>query len=54
MLTYNNPNRVVGSNPTVGKHFSFCILSLSTRTWQVDWSHANEIKLDFNPKYKGV
>ena len=28
--------RVVGSSPTVGKDFSFCILSLSTRPWQVD------------------
>ena len=24
--------RVVGSSPTVGKNFSFCILSLSTRS----------------------
>ena len=28
--------RVVGSSPIVGKNFSFCILSLSTRSWQVD------------------
>ena len=26
----------VSSSPTVGKTFSFCILSLSTRSWQVD------------------
>ena len=30
----------VGSSPTVSKKFSFCILSLSTRSsWQVDWCH---------------
>ena len=28
--------RVVGSNSIVGKYFWFCILSLSTRIWQVD------------------
>ena len=28
--------KVVGSSPTVGKNFSFCILSLSTRFWKVD------------------
>ena len=44
---------VVGSSPTVGKNFSFCILWLSTRPWEVDWSHANEIKHDINPRYKG-
>ena len=38
--------RVVGSSPTVGKNFSFCILSIPTRSWQVDCSHANEIKHD--------
>ena len=27
--------RAVVSNPTVGKHFSFCILSLSKRTMQM-------------------
>ena len=27
---------VVGSSPIVGKNFSFCILLLSTRSWQVD------------------
>ena len=43
--------KVVGSSPTVGKHFSFCILSLSTRSWQVDWSHANEIKHGVHPMY---
>ena len=42
--------RVVGSSPTVSKTFSFCILSLSTRSWQVDWFHANEIKLDVHPR----
>ena len=30
--------KVVGSSPTVGKTFSFCILSLSTGSWKVDWS----------------
>ena len=43
--------RVVGSNPTVDKKFSFCILSLPTRSWQVDWPHANEIKHDVHPSY---
>ena len=42
---------VVGLNPTISKNFSFCILSLSTRTWQVNWSHKNEIKHDFHPRY---
>ena len=42
--------RVVGSNPIVGKTFSFCILSLSTRYLQVDWCHANEIKHDVHPR----
>ena len=46
--------RVVGFSPTVGKNFSFCILSLSTRSWQVDWSHANEIKHDVYPRYIGA
>ena len=41
-------------NPTVGKNFSFCILSLSTRTWQVDWTHTNEIKHDIHPRYIGA
>ena len=45
--------RVVGSNPTVDKNFSFCILPLLTRTWQVDWYHTNEIKHDVHPKYIG-
>ena len=34
--------KVVSSSPTVGKNFSFCILSLSTCSWQFDWSHLNE------------
>ena len=46
--------KVVGSNPTVGKNFSFCILSLPTRSWQVDWSIANEIKHDVQPRYLGA
>ena len=46
--------RVVGSNPTVGKNFSFCILSLPTRSWQVGWFHANEIKHDVHPRYEGA
>ena len=36
--------KVVGSSPTVVKNFSFCILSLSMRSLQDDWSHTNEIK----------
>ena len=43
--------RAVGSNPTVGKNFSFSILSLN---WQVDWFHTNEIKHDFHPRYIGA
>ena len=43
--------KVVGSSPSVGKHLSFCILSLSTRSWQVDWSHTYEIKHDVDPRY---
>ena len=43
--------KVVGSGSTVGKNFSFCILSLSTRSWQVDWSYTNEIKHKIHPKY---
>ena len=46
--------RVVGWSPSVGKHFSFCILSLSTRSWQVDWCNANEIKHDVHPRYIGA
>ena len=46
--------RVVGSSPTVGKNFSFCILSLSMRFWQVVWSHGNEIKHDVHPMYIGA
>ena len=39
---------VVGSSPTVVKNFSFCILSLSTRIWQVNWSYTNKIKHDIH------
>ena len=46
--------RVVGSGPTVGKNFSFGILSLSTRSWQVDWPNTNEIKHDVHPRYIGA
>ena len=46
--------RAVGSTPTVGKNSSFCILSLSTRTLHVDWSHTNEIKCDVHPRYIGA
>ena len=46
--------RAVGSNPTVGKNFLFCILSLSTRIWQVESSHTNEIKHDVHPRYIGA
>ena len=40
---------VVGSSPTVDK--KFCILSLPTRSWQVDWPHVNKIKHDVHPSY---
>ena len=43
--------KVVGLSPTVGKNFSFCILSLSMCSLQVDWSYTNEIKHDINPRY---
>ena len=46
--------RAVGSSPTVGQNFSFCILSLPMRSWEVDWSHANEIKHDVQPRYIGA
>ena len=46
--------RAVVSNHTVSKNFSFCILSLLTRTWQLDWSNTNEIKLDVHPRYIGA
>ena len=46
--------RVVGSSPTVDKKFSFYILSLSTRSWQVHWFHANEIKHDVHTMYIGA
>ena len=29
------------SNPTMGKHFLFSILSLSTHSWQIDWPNTN-------------
>ena len=50
-LTWNQ--RFVGSSPTVERKFSFCILSFPTRSWQVDWFHANEIKHDVHPRYIG-
>ena len=43
--------RVVGSNPTVNKKFFILYLSLPTRSWQVDWPDANEIKHDVHPSY---
>ena len=46
--------KVVGSSPTIVKNFSFCILSLSTRSWQVDRSHTNEIKHDIHPRHIGA
>ena len=39
--------RAVNSNPTVGKNFSFCNLSLSTRTWYVDWSTQMKLSMIF-------
>ena len=44
--------RVVSSSPTVCKKFSFCILLLSVRSWQVDWSLANVIKHGVHSRYK--
>ena len=47
----------VGLSPTVGKNcffFSFCILSPSTRFWQVDWSNTNEIRHDVYPRHIDV
>ena len=46
--------RVEGSSTTVDKEFSFCIVLLPTRSWQVDWSHANEIKHGVHPRYIGT
>ena len=43
--------RAVNSNPTVGRNFSFSILSISTRTWHLDWSRTNESKHDVHVKY---
>ena len=40
--------KVVGSSPTVGKNILFCILLLSTCSWQVDLAHTNEIN-DIHP-----
>ena len=40
--------RVVGSSPTVDKKFFILYFVAS---WQVDWSHANEIKHDVHPSY---
>ena len=42
---------VVGSNPTVGKTFSFCIFTLFVLSSQVDRSHTNEIKHVIHPRY---
>ena len=38
----------------MSKNFSFRILSLSMRFWQVDCSHTNEIKHDVDPRYIGA
>ena len=43
--------RDVGSNPVVSKNYLFCIMSLSSRTLQVDWSYTSEIKHDVHPRY---
>ena len=42
--------KVVGSSPTEGKNFSFCIYSLSTLSSQVDSTHTNEVKHDIRPR----
>ena len=42
--------KVVGSSLIVSKNFSFCILSLSRHSWQVDRSHTNKIKHDIHPR----
>ena len=38
------------TSPTMCKNFSFCILSLSMRSCQVDWAHTNEIKHNIHPR----
>ena len=40
--------------PLWARIFHFFILSLQQRSWQVDWSHANEIKHDVHPRYIGA
>ena len=42
--------KVVGLSSTMGKNISFCVFSLSVRSWQVNWSHTNEIKHDIHSK----
>ena len=39
--------KCVGSSPTVGKNFSGYILSLSTRSWQVDWSIRMKLSMTY-------
>ena len=54
-IEHRNKNpKVVGSSTTVGKNFSFCILSISNRAWQIDWSHTNGIKHDVHARYIGA
>ena len=43
--------RIVGSSPTVDKEFFILYFVASTRSWQVDWPYANEIKHDVHPSY---
>ena len=38
----------------MGKTFSFSVLSLSTRSWQVDWSNKNKINVDVDPRHIGA
>ena len=46
--------RVEGSSPTVDKEFFILYFVAPTRSWQVDWSHPNEIKHDVHPRYIGA
>ena len=42
--------KVVDSRKTLGKLDHCFVLMLSTRCWQVDWFHTNEIKHDIQPR----
>ena len=36
--------KVVGSNPTVDKNVSYCIISLHLSSLQLDWAYTDDIK----------